>query len=459
VHYESIASLSAGIKSKSVSPVEVTRYMLARIAARDGTSGAYATLTAERATARAAAAEQEIEKGLWRGPLHGIPIGLKDLIYTDFAVTEAGTAIHRGFKPPFSATVTERLEAAGAITLGKLKTTEQAFADHHPSIPAPINPWGAEYWTGSSSSGSGVATAAGLAFGTLGSDTGGSIRLPSAANGITGLKPTWGRVSRYGVFPLADTLDHVGPMTRSAVDAAIMLEAIAGADPNDPTALHDPVPAYASLCEAGIRGLKIGLPRSFVMSGIDDQVAAAWEATSRSLERLGAVLYPMEFPEWREAVGHWGLLCAAETAWAHRDTHPSRKAEYGAVLSNFIEMGQSATAQQLAGANIARVTFQSRMAASFHGLDLILMPTLPSRVPTTAEWLGRAGGDFTEYLRFTIPADLTGGPTITFPASFDTDGMPITMQLYGPHLSEPLLCQAGAAFQRATDWHLRHPQD
>ncbi len=459
MHYESIATLSGRIRNKSISPVEVTQYILARIAARQDASGAYATVTAERALARAATAEDEIQKGLWRGPLHGVPIALKDILYTDFAETAGGTAIHRGFVPPFSATVTERLEAAGAITLGKLKTTEQAFADHHPSIPAPLNPWGAEYWTGSSSSGSGVATAAGLAWGTLGSDTGGSIRLPSAANGITGLKPTWGRVSRYGVFPLADTLDHVGPMTRSAVDAAIMLEAIAGPDPNDPTALRAPVPDYASFCGLGIRGLRIGMPRDFVMTEIDDAVADAWQATSRSLERLGAVLCPIEFPPWREAVGHWGLLCAAEAAWAHRDTHPSRKAEYGPVLSNFIEFGQTASAQQFAAANIARVTFGSRKAAAFDEVALILMPTLPSRVPTTAQWLDRAGGDFTDYLRFTIPADLTGGPTITFPASFDAGGLPITMQLYGPHLSEPLLCQVAAAFQRATDWHLRHPQD
>ena len=459
MHYESIASLSHQIKRSAISPLDVTRQLLTRIESRTASSGAYATVTAERALLRAEQAEQEIANGMWRGPLHGIPIALKDIIYTDFAETAAGTAIHRGFRPTFSATVTERLEAAGAIVLGKLKTTEQAFADHHPSVPAPVNPWGAEYWTGSSSSGSGVATAAGLAFGTLGSDTGGSIRLPSAANGITGLKPTWGRVSRYGVFPLADTLDHVGPMTRSALDAAIMLAAIAGPDVNDPTALHAPVPNYTSFCELGIGGLVIGMPREFVTFELDPEVAAAWEAAAAVLQRLGATLRPVEFPAWREAVGHWGLLCAAETAWAHRETHPSRKAEYGEVLSKFIEMGQAATAPALAGANISRVTFASRMATLFDEVDLVLMPTLPSRVPTKAAWLERAAGDFSEYLRFTIPADLTGGPTITFPAAFDTAGAPITMQLYGPHLSEDVLCQVGAAFQRVTDWHLRRPQD
>jgi len=457
VHYKSIVSLSDEIKRGTISPVDVTRHMLARIEERATSSGAYVAVTPERALARAEQASREIDQGLWRGPLHGVPIALKDIIYTDFVETTAGTAIHRDFRPSFSATVTDRLEAAGAIVLGKLKTTEQAFADHHPSVSAPLNPWGADYWTGSSSSGSGVASAAGLAFGTLGSDTGGSIRLPSAANGITGLKPTWGRVSRYGVFPLADTLDHVGPMTRSAADAAIMLAAIAGPDANDPTALHAPVPDYLAACERSIANLVIGLPREFVTFELDDEVAAAWEATAAMLARLGARLRPIEFPEWREAVGHWGLLCAAETAWAHRETHPSRKTEYGDNLSNFIEFGQKATAPDLAGANISRVTFQSRMTALFDEVDLVLMPTLPTRVPTVASWLQRAGGDFSDYLRFTIPADLTGGPTITFPAAFDTAGAPITMQLYGPHLGEATLCQAGAAFQRATDWHLRHP--
>jgi amidase len=459
MHFKSIAALSEDLRRQVVSPVEVVDHMLARIAAVDPISKSYVTVTDERAREKAAIAEAEIASGLWRGPLHGVPIALKDIIFTDFAKTTGGTRINRDFQPGHSATVTERLEKAGAIVLGKLKTTEQAFADHHPDVEAPINPFGADRFPGASSSGSGVATAQGLAYGTLGSDTGGSIRLPSAANGLTGLKPTWGRVSRYGVFALGDTFDHIGPMTRSAPDAAIMLAAIAGQDPKDPTALPAPVPDYLAACGAGISGLRIGIPHAFATDGIDAPVVAAFEATAAVLADLGAVLVPVTFPDWRLAVENWTLLCAAEAAWAHRETHPSRKDDYGAVLSGFIELGQTATAVAMAGANISRVEFSAKMATLFLGVDLLLMPTIPTLLPTMAEWLAMASDDFSAYLRFTIPADLTGGPTITFPAGFDGNGLPIAMQFYCPHLSEAALFQAASAFQRLTDWHLRRPAD
>jgi amidase len=458
MHYETISSLSEQIKRKAVSPVEVTDHILARIEAKDAESRSYVTVTAERAREKAKQAEIELQKGLWRGPLHGIPLGIKDIIYTDFANTTGGTKINRDFRPSFSATVVERLEAAGAVVLGKVKTTEQAFADHHPSVEAPVNPWSRDHWSGVSSSGSGVSTAAGLAYGALGSDTGGSIRLPSAANGVTGLKPTWGRVSRYGVFALGDTFDHIGPMARSAVDAGIMLAAIAGRDANDPTALDAPVPDYLLATARGISGLRIGLPHAFV-EDVDPLVAKAWVETAKVLADLGAILCPIEFPDWRVPVSNWNPLCAAETAWAHRETYPSRKDEYGPVLSGFIDLGLATASKDLAGANITRVEFSAKMASLFKGIDLMLTPTIPSLVPTKKRWVEMAAEDFTAYLRFTIPADLTGGPTITFPAGVDTLGLPIAMQLYGPHLSEDVLCQTAASFQRITAWHSRHPAD
>lgn len=456
MHFQSIAEISEKIRTRALSPVEVTEHMLARIEADDAASRSYVTVTADYALEKAKAAEAELDKGLWRGPLHGVPIALKDIIFTDFAITTGGTQIHKDFVPPFSATVTRKLEMAGAITLGKLKTTEQAFADHHPSVEAPVNPWSSEHFSGVSSSGSGVATAVGLAYGTLGSDTGGSIRLPSACNGITGLKPTWGRVSRHGVFVLGDTFDHIGPMTRSAVDAAIMLSAIAGQDPNDPTALQAPVPDYLGQCNLPISGLRIGVPTAFATDDTDPEVAATWNATAKMLADLGAVLCPVDFPAWTDAVNSWMPLCSGETAWAHRETYPSRKDEYGQVLSDFIALGQSLTAKDIAGENLHREAFKGRMAALFGGIDLLLVPVFPTTVPTTKQWR-EVGLGFTKFLRYTIPADLWGNPTITFPAGFDKRGLPIAMQLYGPHLSEGVLCRAAAAFQRVTDWHLRHP--
>lgn len=460
MHYTSIETLSERLRRGEVSPVEITEHMLSRIAQKDPALLSYVTVTAERALGQARAAEAEMSQGLWRGPLHGIPIALKDIIYTDFAPTTGGTSINKDFQPSFTATAAKRLETAGAITLGKVKTTEQAFADHHPSVQAPLNPWNSDFWSGVSSSGSGVSTAAGLAYGTLGSDTGGSIRLPSAANGVTGVKPTWGRVSRHGVFVLGDSLDHIGPMARSAVDAAILLQAVAGRDDADPTALLARVPDYVAACNSSIRGLRVGLPEKFATTeGVDHAVAQAWHATAELLGELGAVLKPIEFPQWRASVEHWNLLCAAEAAWAHRETHPSRKEEYGAVLSNFIELGQNSRAQDMAGAHIGRLKFTGRINALFEDIDVFLVPAIPSTVLTTTQWTSMAGEDFSAYLRFTIPADLSGVPTITLPAGMDANGMPIAMQLYGRHLGEPELFRAAAAFQRNTAWHLQRPME
>jgi amidase len=237
-------NVSAKLKSRELQPTMITETILARIARHDEVIKSYTTLLVDRAMAKAREAEDELDRGIWRGPLHGVPIAVKDLCYTEYATTAAGMFIYKDFVPPYTCTVVERLERAGAIILGKLTMTEGAFATHHPNMPTPINPWNADVWTGVSSSGSGAATAAGLCFGLLGSDTGGSIRLPSASCGLTGLKPTWGRVSRNGIFPLSESLDHIGPMARTAADCAALLTAIAGVDPRDPTALLAPVPDY-----------------------------------------------------------------------------------------------------------------------------------------------------------------------------------------------------------------------
>src|ERR1700684_4511599 len=259
--YESLTTISDLMRRKSLSSVELTAAILQRIAKLDGQYHSYATVLAERSLDQAKAADAEIVRGLWRGPLHGVPIALKDLCYTTFAPTLAGATIFKSFVPSFNATVVERLEDAGAILLGKLQMTEGGYTSPPPQVAAPLNPWNTNYWVGSSSTGSGVATSLGLCYGSLGSDTGGSIRFPSATCGLTGIKPTWGRVSRYGVFALSESLDHIGPMTRTAADCAAMLAAIAGADPRDPTTLLAPVPDYVAAAHQGVRGLTIGIDR------------------------------------------------------------------------------------------------------------------------------------------------------------------------------------------------------
>src|ERR1700682_2289333 len=272
LHYCELVEIGQRIQKRELSPVEATQAQLDRIARLDGQLKSYAYVMASSALEQAHAAEREIGSGKVRGPLHGVPIAVKDLCWTKDAPTAAGMRIYRDNRPTQDATVVARLKEAGAVILGKLQLTEGAYADHHPDIDPPRNPWDATLWPGASSSGSGVATAAGLCYGSLGSDTGGSIRFPSAANSVTGVKPTWGRVSRHGIFPLAESLDHIGPMARSAADAAAVLGIIAGTDANDPTSLLAPVPDYLAEIGGGLRGVRIGIDATFNAGGVEDVV-------------------------------------------------------------------------------------------------------------------------------------------------------------------------------------------
>jgi amidase len=459
LHYKSITELSELFRRGELLPSEATEAILSRIGKLDGNFHGYAVVLAERAMAQAKRHDAELAKGIWRGPLHGVPIGLKDLCYTTFAPTAGGTRIHAKFVPSFNATIVDRLERAGAVTLGKLKMTEGAYTSHHPLVQAPLNPWNANYWVGSSSSGSGVATSAGLCYGSIGSDTGGSIRFPSATCGLTGIKPTWGRVSRHGIFPLADSLDHIGPMCRSAADAAAMLGVIAGADPNDPTALQAPVPNYLAGIGDGLRGLRIGVDRKYTQQGIDPQVVAALLEAERTLADLGAQIREVRFPSYEKLVSQWIAMCSVETAEAHLETYPSRAKEYGPELAQLIEQGRSVGGVEIAAIHHQRLRFCGELAALFGDIDLLLIPTMPVPIPTLTK-MGEYGADpniLLSILRFTAVFDFSGSPTITLPMGIASDQMPLSMQLVGPHLSEDVLARAAHAFQSTTDWHTRRP--
>lgn len=454
----SLLRLSEALRRGELTVVEVAQGMLERIIRLDGTYRSYTTVTTDRALSRAEQADREIQSGRWRGPLHGVPIAVKDLCFTRDAPTSAGMAIYKDWIAPYDATVVRRLEDSGAIMLGKLTMTEGATLVHHSSIPAPRNPWNGAYWTGISSSGSGVATAAGLCFGSLGSDTGGSIRFPSSCCGITGIKPTWGRVSRHGVFPLASSLDHVGPMARSAADAAAILAVIAGEDPEDATSLDAPVPDYLSGLTGNIRGIRIGVDPEYSGYDVDEEVARALADAERALSSLGAQIRRIHFPSTLE-LGAVMPAMGVEIAEAHRATFPARAVEYGPFLAQSIEDGWKVAPLELAAALRARREFCGRMSRLWRDIDLLLVPVMPGVVPAAAEMealdSGRAAlGRLT---RFTVPFNLTGNPTITLPCGFSGDGLPIGLQLVGAHLSEALLCRTGHAFQQATDWHARHP--
>ncbi|GGE03742.1 putative amidase AmiD [Aureimonas endophytica] len=458
--FSSFTGLADALSSGAVSPVRLVETMLDRIGRHDGRLHAYAHVAAEGALAAARRAEAEIRSGGWRGPLHGVPLAVKDVFYTEDMPTRFGSPVHADFEAPHESTATARLRAAGAILLGKLTLTEGVYADHHPSVVPPVNPFGAAHWTGTSSSGSGVAVTAGLAYGTLGTDTGGSIRLPSSCCGLVGIKPTWGRVSRHGVFPLAESLDHVGPMARSVADAAALLSAIAGADPADPTSAPVPVPDYAAAArEARVAGLTIGIDWRYLRSRADDAVLASIEAVLDTLARLGATIVEVSFPDPDAILRGWAVQCAVEAALAHRATYPSRRAEYGPRLSALLDRGAAFSAADLAEALQDRREFNGRVATVFAGIDLLLVPGLPVAGPSLAH-MASLGEDPEAILAigpFTAPFDVCGYPTITLPCGASGEGIPIGCQLVARPFAEDVLCGAGAAYQRVTDWHERRP--
>jgi amidase len=456
--YMTLLEAGSAIRSRKVSPIELTRALLDRISKLEPTLHSFATVTPDLAMKQARAAEAEIASGKYRGPLHGVPIAVKDLCDTAGIATAVGMTIHANNVPGTDATVVKRLADAGAVLLGKLQLTEGAFVSHHPTVTPPINPWNADYYAGASSSGSGVATAAGLCFGSLGSDTAGSIRFPSAANGITGLKPTWGRVSRHGIFPLAASLDHVGPMTRSAADCGAMLGAIAGLDPNDPTTLAAPVPDYLAGISGGISSIRIGVDAHYNETACDPEVVGAVRDAAKTLRGLGATITDTKIPDAGTVIAFAGSYCAVEIAIAHETTYPSRADEYGS-LAQVIDNGRAVSAIELMKAHHARLAFSGALAALFQDIDLLLVPTQPLADFTVAEEreLFSTPQGLTDFLRFAVPFDMSGSPTLTLPGGFTANGLPLSFQLVGRHLEEALLVRAGHAYQQASDWHRRHP--
>lgn len=459
LHYLELLDVSRRIQSRELSSVEVTRAQLDRIQQIDGALHSYCLVTADQALVDAERADREISAGHVRGPLHGVPIGLKDLCWTQGVTTAAGMTLYKDFVPTEDGTVVRKLREAGAVTLGKLQLTESAFADHHPSVTAPVNPWNAAHWNGVSSSGSGVATAAGLCYGSLGTDTGGSIRFPCGANGLTGIKPTWGRVSRYGAFELAATLDHIGPMTRSAADAGAMLGVIAGADAKDPTASLLPVPDYLAAANAGLRGLRIGIDTRWINEGVDAPTRQTVAAAVETAKALGAELVDVIFPDPTQTIADWFPLCGIEAAVVHEGTYPSRKDDYGPGMAGLIEMGRAQSGMDYQKIVLRRHDFSGRVRALFEDIDLLLIPCTGIASPTI-ELMGRMGEDvdlMSAVLRYTCPFDMSGSPTITLPGGFTDAGMPVAFQFVARHFDEALLVRAGVAFQQATSWHQRHP--
>jgi amidase len=446
------------IHARKLSPVDLTRQMLDRIDALDPRFHSYVTVLADRALAQAKAAEAEIAGGHYRGPLHGVPLAVKDLCFMKDTVTTCGSQMLTEWMPDQNATVVWKLQQAGAVILGKLHLTEFALRWHHPYRPIPLNPWGEGRWPGVSSSGSGVATAAGLCFGAIGTDTGGSIRFPAASCGTVGLKPTYGRVSRAGVFPLAASLDHIGPLTRSVADAAAMLQAIAGPDPLDPTASRRPVPDYLGALAQGVAGLRIGVDERYITEGVHPDVSAAVKEAVRVLAELGAHIVAVTVPEpdMQATTQAWLTLTGADALVAHEGMYPERAADYG-PFRELLDNTAKLRAQDYAKAHALRETFAAQFDPLFDQMDLLLCPTMP----TTAPMMDAQGNAIIQegYVRtrYTYVFNFSRNPTISLPCGFDSNGLPVSLQLVGRHFEEDLLCRAGHAYEQATEWHTRKP--
>ncbi|MGH7353704.1 MAG: amidase [Candidatus Rokuibacteriota bacterium] len=459
-----MTELARRIATKAVSPVEVVRLHLDRIAAHDPELRAFITVTADRALADARAAETALASGGAVGPLHGVPIALKDLFNTAGVRTTGGSKILADAVPAADATVVRRLREAGTIVLGKLNMHEFAYGPEgiNAHYGNARNPWdrATPRFAGGSSSGSGVAVAAGLAPGALGSDTGGSIRIPASLCGITGIKPTYGRVSRAGVLPLAWSMDHVGPMTRTAADCALMLRAIAGYDPADATTSVLPVPDYLAALTGEVKGLRVGLLRSFFLESASDDVRAAVEAAAKTLAAAGAVVDEV-------SLGHLDLVAASSAVVAsealayHAEWLRTRAADYQPDVRERLKVGAFVTGAHYVRAQQVRALVRREVDEALARRDLLLAPTTPIAAPAVGETqttLGTGPSDVRAALIcLTRPFNFSGHPACSVPCGLTGQGLPIGMQFVGRPFDEATVLRAADAWQRLSDWHARRP--
>ena len=446
------------IRARKLSPVEYTRALLERIGRLDSRYHAFIRVTPELAIAAARRAEQEIAAGSLRGPLHGVPFGLKDIIDVAGQPTTGHSKVLGDNIATADAVVTARLKSAGGVLLGKLATHEFAIGGPSFDLPWPpaVNPWGGNHFPGGSSSGSGVALAAGMLPAALGTDTGGSVRNPASLCAITGMKPTYGRVSRRGVFPLAVSLDHVGPMTRSVRDNALLLQLLAGHDPEDPGSADVEVPDYAADLERGVKGLEIGLIRHFYAEDMqaDPEQAQAIETAADVLRRLGANVREIRLAPPQEYAVCSRIIIRCEAFAVHRRWLQQRPGDYGALARQRILDGATVSAADYIDALRLRGRLTRRTLEAFAGIDAAL--TVSGMDPPCP--IDDAEACARMYPRQARqPFNVTGQPAIAIPAGFTASGLPLSLQLVGHPWQEATLYRIAHAYERATLWIDRRP--
>jgi aspartyl-tRNA(Asn)/glutamyl-tRNA(Gln) amidotransferase subunit A len=452
-----IAEAARLIAGRQLSPVELTTSCLARIDALDPRINSFLLTRPEAALAEAAAAEQEIARGDYRGPLHGIPIAHKDIVETAGIRTTAHSKLLRDFVPQRDATIVRRLAASGAIMLGKTATHEFAMGGPSFDLPWPParNPWNTDHFTGGSSSGTGAAVAAGLILGGSGSDTGGSIRLPAAYCGVTGLKPTYGRVSRHGVLPLAYSLDHVGPLAWTVEDCAILLQAMAGHDPADPASAAVAVADYRAALRRDLRGVRIGVVRHFFESDyhIDDEARGAIDAALEIMRGLGAELREIRLSPLQD-YGACGWLILIAESWAvHEKVMRQRFRDYGRMMRNRVVLGAFLGAGDHVQALRLRRELADEMSEAMRDVDVLVTGITPGEAPRIDEKPG-----YESFQRpLMMPFNVTGQPSMAVRCGLSARGLPLALQIAGKPFDEAGVLRVGHAYEQATNWHRRRP--
>jgi aspartyl-tRNA(Asn)/glutamyl-tRNA(Gln) amidotransferase subunit A len=453
-----IAEAARSFQAGELSPVELTRACLERIEALDPRLNAFVTLLPEPAMADAGAAEERLGRGKRLGPLDGIPFAVKDLYETKGVRTTAGSKILADYVPAEDATCVRRLREQGVVLLGKLNMHEWAFgATGVVSHFGPThNPWALERITGGSSSGPGAALAASLCLGSLGSDTGGSIRMPASMCGIVGFKPSFGRVSTHGVIPLSSSLDHAGPMTRTVEDAALVLQAIAGRDPNDSTTEDVPVPDYPAVLSGEVRGLRVGVPDKDVFSGLDKDVETSFRAALKTLEGLGASLVDVEIPSVQRADAIWLAIAGPEAAAFHRRNLEERPGDFSEQVRLRLQLGSQLRAVDYLGGLESQRQLRAEVEKQYAKIDVLVTPTTAFTASKIEDELAASAREVHLH-RFTCPFNLTGHPAVSLPCGFDGQGLPVGLQIVGQRFDEETVLRVAHAYEQATDWHLRRP--
>jgi aspartyl-tRNA(Asn)/glutamyl-tRNA(Gln) amidotransferase subunit A len=445
------SELAPLIESKQLSPVELVKELLDRIERLDPTYNSYITTLPQYTMRQAELAEKDIMKNSYKGPLHGIPVGIKDLFYTKGIRTTSGSGMLKKFVPEYNATTVEKLLNAGAIMTGKLNTHEFAggLTNINPFYGSSRNPWNPNYITGGSSGGSGAALTAGLATIATGSDTFGSIQIPSAMCGVYGLKPTYGLISTHGITPLAVSLDHPGPMARSVADLALMLNVMAGHDGKDSTTVRVKIPDYTEGLNKGIKGLKIGIPRYF-LEGLAHDVEALFKKAVISLTSMGAQVTEVNIPELQMSTYIGYVVMTSEASNFHYEMLQSNQEGYGPDVRILFESGVLIDTVQYLRAQQARRKIVDALKKAFEKFDVLAGPAMPITVPRFRDdWVDQNLELIRCCMPFTAPANVSGTPRLTVPIGLSSDGMPVGMQLIGNHLCEGTLLQLGSAWETA----------